>query len=148
MKKLWKRIQRHLKKISVVDKFLIFLMIILLSQSAYSLFVGTAVNTDTVDVIVRTSAAAIFGYFLSGNFIKSCSKDTSVNKSTPSAWCGEVQIVVVSVIGTVSLIILLIILLLFRNYSAPTPQTAATVSQLRDFVSACVGFLVSSDKER
>ena len=40
-------------------------------QSAYSLFAHNSSNSEIehVDVIVRTSAASIFGYLLSANFI-------------------------------------------------------------------------------
>lgn len=60
----------ELALIHLVDKFLIMFMAVLLAQSAYSLF--TNLNSDSkvndVDVIIRTSSAAIFGYFLSANF--------------------------------------------------------------------------------
>ena len=41
-------------------------------QSAYSIFcpAGAGQAAEDVDIIVRTSAAAIFGYFLSANFIR------------------------------------------------------------------------------
>ena len=42
------------------------------SYTVYHLFVdgGSSEGTTTVDVVVRTSLAAVFGYFLSGNFGK------------------------------------------------------------------------------
>lgn len=67
----WCCIRAALSKIHLVDKFLIVFMIILLAQSAYNLFANESVSAEThnIDVIVRTSTAAIFGYFLSTNFI-------------------------------------------------------------------------------
>ena len=61
-----------LDRIHPVDKGLLLFMLVLLGQSAYSMFcpgeAGPTVNE--IDIIVRTSAAAIFGYFLSANFIR------------------------------------------------------------------------------
>lgn len=61
-----------LSRIHLVDKCLILFMAVLLAQSAFSLFFH---NRDTseitnIDVVVRTSSASIFGYFLSANFIR------------------------------------------------------------------------------
>lgn len=162
-------------KIRLVDKFLILIMAILLIQSAYTLFVHETVSQEenSVDIIVRTSAAAIFGYFISGNFtkrtpsllsqnIQDCEitdseseievvkKNSSENVKDSfdetvhiTEKCNGLQITVISIIG----IICLILLLILRNFSQITPQTASTVSQLRDFTSACVGFLVSCGKK-
>lgn len=60
-----------LAKIHPVDKSLMVFMIILIAQSAYSIFVqdGGSQEVKEIDIIVRTSAASIFGYFLSANFI-------------------------------------------------------------------------------
>ena len=60
-----------LGKIHPVDRGLLLFLAVLLSQSAYSLFVpgGESQFTGDIDIIVRTSSAAIFGYLLSGNFI-------------------------------------------------------------------------------
>ena len=61
-----------LKQIHPVDRSLLVFMVVLLLQSAYSIVCPGAPGTDTgdIDVIVRTASAAIFGYFLSANFIR------------------------------------------------------------------------------
>lgn len=61
-----------LGKIHLVDRCLILFMAILLFQSAFNLFSGGAATpqSDNIDLIIRTSTAAIFGYFLSANFIR------------------------------------------------------------------------------
>lgn len=61
-----------LSDIHPVDKSLLLFMLVLLVQSAYSIFCpGEASQiAGEIDIIVRTSAAAIFGYFLSANFIR------------------------------------------------------------------------------
>lgn len=60
-----------LNRIPLVDKCLLVFFLVLLTQSAYSLFShnGTGSEIEHIDVIVRTSSAAIFGYILSANFI-------------------------------------------------------------------------------
>lgn len=61
-----------LGRIHPVDKSLLLFMLVLLIQSAYSMFCpdGTGPAAEDIDIIVRTSAAAIFGYFLSVNFTR------------------------------------------------------------------------------
>lgn len=54
-----------------VDRSLILFMVLLLGQSAYTLFhpdAGGQIVRD-IDIIIRTSSAAIFGYFLSASFV-------------------------------------------------------------------------------
>lgn len=60
-----------LSKIHPVDRSLLLFLAVLLAQSAYSLFVpgGESQLSGDIDIIVRTSSAAILGYLLSGNFI-------------------------------------------------------------------------------
>ena len=59
-------------EISISDKSLIIIMTILLTQCIYNLFNPEPIteNALSVNVIVRTSVASIFGYFLSENFLK------------------------------------------------------------------------------
>ena len=62
-----------------VDKSLMVFMVLLLAQSAYSLFFPSPAGqaAGDIDIIVRTSAAAIFGYFLSANFARRSAGKTS-----------------------------------------------------------------------
>lgn len=187
MKNLYKKLKSWFNKIGLVDRFLMLFMLILLVYTAVNLFTGTTASQDsvTVNVIVRTSAAAIFGYFVSSNFIKEnppepttgqniysktaagasenriknqigfeISSDPSEAEtgkvmyneyiSSASGNCNKIQITVVSVVGIFSLILLFIA----GKFLDTTHEISATVSQLRDFVSACVGFLVSCGKAR
>lgn len=59
-----------------------------------------------------------------------------------SGKCNSIQVMIVAGIGGISLILLFAV----RNYLDTNPEITATVSQFRDFVSACVGFLVSCGK--
>lgn len=180
-----------LGRMHLVDRSLLLFMVVLLAQSIYSMFSPGAAGqaTGDIDIIVRTSSAAIFGYFLSANFIRhtvstgqaptesqaniletggepSASAgpmarigfDTGsepvqtggvqVQDTVPAqgreAEAGGLQIKVATAIG----LSCLLALLLLRNLSqwdllpAQWEVVDATVAQLRDFVSGCVGFLI------
>ena len=133
---------------------------------------STLQESTSVDTIIRTSASAIFGYFISNNFIRSgvgsALGDTSLSNQVNSSIgknatdeiseqdsvkdlsaispvrCKKLQIIVVSSIGFLALLLLLI----SRNYNVTTPEFSATVSQLRDFLSASIGFLASCGKPK
>lgn len=188
MNRLWKKIKGIPNSICLVDGFLIVFMAILFFYTIYHLLTGAASSDDTtaVGIIVRTSAASIFGYFISSNFTKKVSQSTtrstnspvlSVNSksadtnshlqnqigfqapSSPSnadignisfsqetsaaeQRCNKLQVIVVSGVGLFSLVILLI----SKQFPNITPELTAMISQLRDFVSACIGFLISCGK--
>lgn len=157
-KTLWNRLWQALGTLCPVDRVLMVFMAILLSYMAVSILSGHAASqdTNTVDVMVRTSASAIFGYFISGNFQKTAPQSSSPGNAAPSApavaaedtpaapsCAGKLQIGVVSLIG----MFCLLLLLLCEKSAAATPKHAATVSQLRDFVAACIGFLISCKKQ-
>lgn len=59
-------------KIHLVDRCLLIFMLIFLIQSAYSMFFFDAASqqNNDIDIIIRTSSSAIFGYFLSANFVQ------------------------------------------------------------------------------
>lgn len=190
MNAYWKRIFSALAKIHIVDKFLIVFMMILLFQSAYNLFMNQTVTgeSNSIDVIIRTSTAAIFGYFLSTNFIRhafsgsagntgngvqilpsvsgngiqngigftapitdsdtdtmdignaSYDENPNPNESTSS----RLQIIAASLVG----LFCLLVLLLLRNVAVlnadmtASASAIATVTQFRDIVSGCIGFLI------
>ncbi len=69
--------------IHLVDMYLIFFMLILLIYMGVRLFwqVPGSQDSSAVDIVVRTSAVAIFGYFLSGNFAQNGSQTTNVQSS-------------------------------------------------------------------
>lgn len=55
----------------------------------------------------------------------------------------NLSVIVVALVGLFSMILLLIV----RNFTTVTPGMAATLSQLRDFVCGCIGFLVRRARE-
>ena len=75
-KKCWKQISSR-------DKGLISIMIVLLFQCICNLYTSAPINSeyDTINVIIRTSMASIFGYFLSSNFLSDLDQDND-NPST------------------------------------------------------------------
>ncbi|MGN8968320.1 hypothetical protein [Intestinimonas sp. HCP28S3_D6] len=74
-----------LARIHPVDKSLLLFMALLLLQSAYTIFFPSEADpaVSDIDVIIRTSSAAIFGYFLSANFVNRSSVQTET-VSAPS----------------------------------------------------------------
>lgn len=180
---IWRKIRLALSALHLADKCLLVFMIILLFQSAYVLFFRGVVaqGNDTLDVVIRTTTAAIFGYFISANFQNGGKRDPendlndnstiantptlSPTHSQPMARIGfsansekqelhaekpprtcknrpecrnRLQIIVVASIGIFALFMLVIA----RNYIPTTAVSVATISQLRDFVSGSVGFLI------
>lgn len=187
MKKLWSATRKILSRISLVDRFLILFMFLLFCYMAYHLFSGgLSDENNTIDVIVQTSAATIFGYFISVNSLTAVPKKETVSQlpattagitqaskekgtvgvkigfqdpseesqtemgkitvsEIPDAskeTCGKLQIWVVSAVGLLSLVILIGT----KGYSDVTPELTALVSQLRDFLFGCIGFLVGCGK--
>ena len=166
--------RRFMMRISLPDRLLIIFLAVLFLQSAVGMFTG---GGSTIDVIVRTSLASIFGYFLSGGFgDSSAAVDTgarqtdelrSSDSEQPTArigfqtgqesaraiemgnitsdakaavrGCTAAQEIIVASVGLVSLALLVLMRLIPQ-----TPDGAeALASQLRDFVSASVGYLIS-----
>jgi hypothetical protein len=140
---------------------------ILMAESIYNLFSGKVnlINSNDIDIVIRTTSAAIFGYFLSANFasrsknkLKNSPKETKVldkktivishektqvttqkdinDKKELSA--NNQQIIVATTIGIIALIVLMVA----RNSIDITDKSIATIAQMRDFVSGCVGFLL------
>ena len=182
MKLLFRKIRDGIRRVSLVDWFLLAFMAALFSYTLHSLFLSPPEQEiGSVDVVVRTSAAAIFGYFLSRNSLQTSpppSGNTAIlppailpeTGATPTAraqigfslspatenpvpggasssesqrdGCANFQIIVVSCIGLFSLILLFLI----HEGIVGSRSVTAAASQLRDFVSASVGFLVSSGK--
>lgn len=185
-------IKKSYFKIKLVDRCLIIFMLLLMAQSTYNLFTNEvdSQETNTIDIVVRTTSAAIFGYFLSANFIKRESQSSSgtISAGAPpsvlppppagtapespaaanqigfSAAPGGIQelsagtarsnvpalveesetshqqVIIATLIGVFALMILIVA----RNFCQISPAMFGTISQMRDFVSGCVGFLLGS----
>lgn len=157
LKKQWKCACRECGRVHLVDKCLIVIMVILLLQSAYSLIVrdGWTAQSSEIDAIVRTSSASIFGYFLSVNFIRRDTEKPELNGESlePEQGhyivSGKLQILIATFIGGFCLLILI----LLRDMEGiaevdPSATAVATITQFRDFVSGCVGFLIGCPTSR
>lgn len=144
-------------------------MVAFMSYSGVTLLCGKALgNASNIDIIVRTTMAAIFGYFISSNFMskeivskKSRKQSQGLKKLECTCKIEEViqepketnldnkqenriQIMIVTAIGLISLFILFL-----SRECTNTPQDAlATISQFRSFVSGCVGFLIGIPPEK
>lgn len=145
-----KRAIRPFRALHTADKCLLVFMTILMFQSAHNLFASEIAmqGGNVLDVVIRTTAAAIFGYFISANF-QNGGEDTAeeiplpttppICDSTEKYECrNRLQILVVTCVGIFSLILLIIA----RNCIEVSQTSASTISQLRDFVSGSVGFLI------
>ena len=168
------------RNLHLVDRLLLIFMTVLLTQSVGSLFFYecTAQNSETLNAVLHTTAASIFGYFISAGFRGTSSQDggsaqekigvgTGQNETgNPNARVGfsegteiegnalaknavspsgesidrrlRQQMVIVAVIGIASLLMLV----LACNHTLATSDAVAALSQLRDFVSGSVGFLI------
>ena len=198
------RLRCTMDRIHTVDKSLMIFMLVLLAQSAYNILFPSSAGpfTGDIDIVVRTSCAAIFGYLLSANFMRHTAPAEQEPTSqaphiletgtaptsgeaapmakigfsagdiqpgpgdaqpqaggaqadgqaavpeTPAVTCLQVR--VATAIGLFCLAILLIL----RNMShwgilpAQSDAVLTTVSQFRDFVSGCVGFLIGSPTQQ
>lgn len=153
MIKIWRKAKRTFDNVCIVDRFLLIFLLVLFGYIIAHIFSGAAASQEgnTIDIIVRTSMAAIFGYFISSNFSErqntlsaqsTDSEDQSLGQAVSFRRCSKIQVTIVASIGLISLAILFVT----RFYQDFTPELSATISQLRDFVSACIGFLVSCGK--
>ena len=172
LRALLNALRTALAGIHPVDRSLLLYMAVLLGQSAYSLFVPGPGGplADEIDIIVRTAAASIFGYFLScagqdsasplpvsGHMLKTADSAGPTGRIGFSAAAPEtvsgaaetraaaparcVQTTVAAVLGLFCLVVLVIL----RNTGGtPSNSATATVVQFRDFVSGCVGYLIGS----
>lgn len=138
------------KKISLADKFLLIILAILFIQTSYHLFFHelSGYDNSSVDVIIRTTTAAIFGYFIGGGFLKDSDdkkQDRIKDENTERIYSKEneckhnQQITIVAIFGILSLLVLIIV---NNNVETLPPQSLATISQFRDFVSASIGLLI------
>lgn len=120
-------------KLNIAEKFLLLFLIIIFAQIIYNLLFNELVmeESNQIDTVIRTSAASIFGYFLGNNIKKP--------KEVKQYEYNETKIKIVFLIGFISLIIILYV----RNFMQINVASISSVTQLRDFVSATVGYLVS-----
>lgn len=116
------------------ERWLLVFLAVLLLQSAAGLFYPAPEAASGIDVIVRTSAAGIFGYFLSSR--------------APGRGPRRTLIVAASGLFCLAVLLALRAASVARPMLLSSDSAAATVAQLRDFVSGSVGFLTGGGNSR
>lgn len=178
IKKCW-------KEISFKDKGLILIMIILLLQCIHNLYNPNSNTIDyaSINVIVRTSVAGIFGYFLSANFlVKATNKEDieeeeefyklsvlqhvlkdeeAINKiRSESKIYDEEKIMrkekdryfcnktLQNAIAIGICIVIILCLVIGVNGNLIPEGAGTTISQFRDLISGCIGFLLGNSPKK
>ncbi|MGL5379884.1 hypothetical protein [Clostridium sp.] len=180
--KIIKIIKKCWNDISFKDKGLLLIMFILLLQCTHNLYNVDPVIQDyiSINVVIRTSVAGIFGYFLSSSFLfkdDDVKEDPSVKerldlldimltdpeiqeKISTEYKCiniskvekeikkeEEIYICNKTLQDTVAIFICVFILLTFIlgiNFHLIPSGSTATLSQFRDLLSGCIGFLIGN----
>lgn len=161
-KSLYQRLRHTLGHIRLSDRCLCLFLFLLLLQSACHIFLTPDVTKEfeAMDAMIRSSAATIFGYFISNAFgstpeksekeipLESREKTSLINlpeeESLPSCQNCRIrhQIFIVAGVGFFSLIILSYV----RMSALPAENTIASLSQFQDFLVGSIGFLVGHAK--
>lgn len=73
LKNPFRRMACGLRRIRLADRFLLLYLLLLLGQTFLCIFVQIpdTQGSEMIDIVMRTTLAGIFGYFISGNFIVS-----------------------------------------------------------------------------
>ena len=110
-------------------------MLLLLIQTAFIIFDGTEPSGTAadIDIVTRTSCSALYAYFLS----------TAASKKEGLSFEGAVLVF----IGLFCLGILFAIRGHMAENGVPGHSATASLVQMRDFLSGCIGFLVSRKKK-
>ena len=171
--KLLKLLINCWSEIAISDKSLIIIMAILLLQCIYNLFTPEPLTTNgiSINVIVRTTVAAIFGYFLSENFLNHeviKSKKSNIilplnmeenndknnlencplkNEDNTIQTENKLKDYICNktfqiLIALTVCIISLLCLIIGNNFNLIPAGTNPTVIQFRDIIGSCVGFLL------
>lgn len=133
------KIKEFIKSLTYTEKILMIFMSIIYTQIIFNLLFNeiTNDNTSPIDTIIRTSASSIFGYFLGSEVTKKEEKKENDNVIIYKK--NHKNTTIISILGIVSLLILLYV----RNFTTINYSSIASLSQLKDFVSASVGYMVS-----
>lgn len=159
---LSQRLRHSLRHMRLSDRCLCVFLLFLLLQSAWHIFLPPDLTKefDAMDAMIRSSAATIFGYFISNAFGSIPKKneneiplESREKISTESSLEEEPlplgincrirqQILIVAGVGFFSLIILTFV----RMYTSPSQDAIASLSQFQDFLVGSIGFLVGHAK--
>ncbi len=140
--------KESLKKIKLVDIFIIIVLIILLANASFSIF---SVEDESrqiaskLDLAFRTTLSSIIGYILSSNFISNKVKfktkcDLIIDDNTKAEKKKEQNIQLI-IIGTVAIVCLLV-LLTARHFFIDVQLNRINIALLTDICVGCIGFLI------
>lgn len=129
------------RRVRLADGCLLVFLAVLLAQSAYSLFSAGSAETEGIDIIVRTSAAGVFGHLLSGG--GRCPQEPRDPAEGRALRFRALAAAAVGIFCLFTLLAYRAVLLHRPGFAAPD-SAAATVAQFRDFVSGCIGCLIGS----
>ena len=129
------------RRVRLADGCLLVFLAVLLAQSAYSLFSAGSAETEGIDIIVRTSAAGVFGHLLSGG--GRCPQEPRDPAESRALRFRALAAAAIGIFCLFTLLAYRAVLLHRPGFAAPD-SAAATVAQFRDFVSGCIGCLIGS----
>lgn len=129
------------RRVRLADGCLLVFLAVLLAQSAYSLFSAGSAETEGIDIIVRTSAAGVFGHLLSGG--GRCPQEPRDPSESRALRFRALAAAAIGIFCLFTLLAYRAVLLHRPGFAAPD-SAAATVAQFRDFVSGCIGCLIGS----
>ncbi len=152
------KIRAEWKRVKLLDRYLIVIMAVLMIYAVATIFSGTPTSSPEVaggcDIVVRTTIASIFGYFISSNFaireisfIPSNDKvDDNYNlseqpKSKPSSERVPQNCLQIKIIGTLCLCTILV-MAFTRFFSSADSKVLTTLSLFRDIICGSIGFLI------
>lgn len=161
-KYLSQRIHHSLWHMRLSDRCLCLFLLFLLLQSSWHIFLPPDLTKefDAMDAMIRSSAATIFGYFISNAFgsmpekseteiplesrEKIPAESSAAEAPLPSGINCRIrqQILIVVGVGFFSLIILTFV----RMCTSPSQDAIASLSQFQDFLVGSIGFWVGHAK--
>ena len=159
---LAKRLRHYMRHTRRSERCLCLFLLFLLLQSAWHIFLPPDLTKefDAMDAMIRSSAATIFGYFISNAFgsmpekseneiplesrEKIPAESPSEEAPLPSGTNCRIrqQILIVAGVGFFSLVMLTFV----RMCTSPSQDAIASLSQFQDFLVGSIGFLVGHAK--
>lgn len=135
---LLSRSSNHIKAIGANNVWLIVFFVIQTVYIIHCVFLPLPDGDEksVLDVVTRTSAAVLVGYFLSKNYALSTK---TLQKNAGNSTLRALQINLAGFIGLFSLSVLM-----FVRYADQIALPYNVMSQLRDFYLAAVAFLMGS----
>ncbi len=137
-----------LKKIKLVDIFIIVVLIILIANASFSIFSVDDELRQTatkLDLAFRTTLSSIIGYILSSNFISNkvklktkCQMVVDDNANAEQKKEQNIQLIIIGIVA----IVCLLVLLTARHFFSDSELNTLNIALLTDICVGCIGFLI------